>query len=81
MLGNREMMLAMLVDRESKVTACLTGDRITEFAKGLSEIAPGQIAGKASYGDDFLADIVQADDFGSHAFFKVTTNCLPDFSR
>ena len=46
MLGNREMMLSMLKGSQSKVTAGLTGDRVTELAKGLSEIASGQIAGK-----------------------------------
>ena len=40
------MMLAMLECGESKVTAGLAGDRVTELAKGLSEIASGQIAGK-----------------------------------
>ena len=46
MLGDREMMLAMLIGRQSKVTAGLTGHGVTELAKGLSEIASGQIAGK-----------------------------------
>lgn len=46
MLGNREVMLAMLECGESEVTAGLTGDRVTELAKGLIEIASGQIAGK-----------------------------------
>ena len=36
----------MLKGSQSKVTAGLTGDRVTELAKGLSEIASGQIAGK-----------------------------------
>lgn len=46
MLGNREMMLTMLVGGESEVTACLAGHRVAELAKGLSEITSGQIAGK-----------------------------------
>jgi len=44
--GDRQMMLAMLVGGEPKVTAGLAGNRVAEFAKSLSEIAPGQIAGK-----------------------------------
>ena len=35
MLGNRKMMLPMLMGGESEVTAGLTGDRITELTKGL----------------------------------------------
>lgn len=46
MLRDREVVLAMLIGGESKVTAGLAGDRIAKLAKGLSEIAPGQIAGK-----------------------------------
>lgn len=46
MLGDREMMLTMLMRGESKMTACLAGNRVAELVKGLSEIAPGQIAGK-----------------------------------
>lgn len=40
------MVFAMLVGGESKMTACLASNRVAEFAKGLSEIAPGQIAGE-----------------------------------
>lgn len=45
MLGDREMMPARLGSGESEVTAGLAGNRIAEFAKGLGEIASGQIAG------------------------------------
>ena len=46
MLGNREMMLALLVGGESKMAAGLASDPVAELAKSLSEIAPRQIAGK-----------------------------------
>ena len=46
MLGNREMMLAVLVGGESKMAAGLANDRVAELAKSLSEIASRQIAGK-----------------------------------
>lgn len=46
MLGNREMMLALLVDGESKMDISLASDRVAELAKGLGEIASRQIAGK-----------------------------------
>ena len=44
-LGDRQMMLPMLIGGQSKVTAGLAGDGITELTKGLREIASGQIAG------------------------------------
>lgn len=46
MLGDCEMVLTVLKGGQSEMTAGLAGDRITEFAKGLGEIASGQIAGK-----------------------------------
>ena len=46
MLGNREMMLAVLVGGESKMAAGLASDQVAELAKSLSEIASRQIAGK-----------------------------------
>ena len=46
MLGNREMMLAVLVGSESKMAVGLASDRVAELAKSLSEIASRQIAGK-----------------------------------
>jgi len=46
MVGNCKVMLAVLVGGESKVAAGLAADRVTEFAKNLSEIASRQIAGK-----------------------------------
>ena len=46
MLGNCEMMLAMLIGSQSKVTTGLAGHRVAELAKSLSEITSGQIAGK-----------------------------------
>jgi len=46
MLGNRVMMLALLVGGESKMAAGLASDRVAELVKGLSEIASRQIAGK-----------------------------------
>ena len=46
MLGNREVVLAVLVGSESKVAAGLASDGVPELAKKLREIASRQIAGK-----------------------------------
>jgi hypothetical protein len=46
MLGNGEMMLAVLVSGESKMAAGLASDCVAELVESLSEIASRQIAGK-----------------------------------
>ena len=46
MLGNREMMLAVLVGSKAEMAAGLASDGVAELAKRLSEITSRQIAGK-----------------------------------
>jgi hypothetical protein len=46
MLGNSEMMLAVLMGRKAEMAAGLVSDGISELAKILREITSRQIAGK-----------------------------------
>ena len=69
MLGNREMVLTMLIGRQSKVTTGLTGGRFRTDR------------GEASYGDNFLADMVQTDDLRRLPLLKVAANRFTDFPR
>ena len=46
MLGNREMMFAILVSSKAEIAAGLASDGVAELAKRLSEITSRQIAGK-----------------------------------
>jgi hypothetical protein len=64
MLRDCQVMFAMLARGETKVTAGLAGDGIAELAEGLGEVASREIAGEASYRDDFLADMVEPNDLG-----------------
>ena len=81
MLGNRKVVLAVLVGRQAKVAASLASDGVAALSKNLSEITSRQIAGQASYGNNFLADVVKADNLWSLPLLEVTTNRIVNLTR
>jgi hypothetical protein len=75
------MMLAVLVGSKAEMAAGLASDGVAELAKRLGKITSRQIAGKPLYGNNFLADVVKADDLRSLPLLEVTTNRIAHLSR
>ncbi len=71
MLGNREMVLTMLIGRQSKVTTGLTACHC-----GFTDRSRGSLIRH-----NFLADMVKAETLGACPSSKSTANRFTDFSR
>lgn len=79
MLRDRQVMLSLLIRGQAKMTARLAGDGIAELVEYLGQVATREIAGKASYRDDFFADMVEPNDLGRLPFVEVTADGITDF--
>ena len=68
--------------RSPEVATGLAGYRIPELAKRVSERDRFPTdRGEASYGNNFLADMVKTDDFRGLPFLKMTTHCITNLAR